>query len=91
MSILHSSVVHLTDLVSLRGALLDAGRDTVTHRATSRAINRLHFLAELRLIHVTRAKSGMQRMSKLRAKDIHRQLQIKIQCALNKSGDVLIP
>ena len=34
MSILHSSVVHLTDLVSLREALLDARRDTVTHRAT---------------------------------------------------------
>ena len=43
MSILHSSVVHLTDLVndrfserpisSLREALLDARRDTVTHRA----------------------------------------------------------
>ena len=28
------SVVHLTDLVSLREALLDARRDTVTHRAT---------------------------------------------------------
>ena len=38
MSILHSSVVHFTDLVkSLREALLNARRDTVTHRATTEA------------------------------------------------------
>jgi len=40
MSILHSSVVHLTyrssdHVPSLREALLDARRDTVTHRATT--------------------------------------------------------
>ena len=34
MPILHSSVVHFTDLV-LREALLDARRDTVTHHATT--------------------------------------------------------
>ena len=32
-SVPHSSVVHFTDL-SLKEALLDARRDTVTHRAT---------------------------------------------------------
>ena len=32
---INSSVVHFTDLVSLREALLDAQHDTVTHRAAS--------------------------------------------------------
>ena len=34
MSILHSSVVHFTDLVSLREALLDVQRDTVDSNAS---------------------------------------------------------
>ena len=65
MLILHSSVVHLTDLVAISMALLDARRDTVTHRATKLYHVAIHTdVSLLSLCSRRRSRAaGLQRMS----------------------------
>ena len=70
MSILHSSVVHLIDLVSLREALLDARRDTVMHCATDL------------VRYYNYARSGFSRESALKSKAVGKRSQLPVRALL---------